>query len=713
VLKAQREGKHGPIPENLPDGVSTLLRSLLGRDPQERPFSAQKLRRTLDPYLPDGAAVTRQPTKTFANVPEAKKGPTREPTGTLRPPAPPSAGPKATVMGLGTTPPAAGRVSVPPPPPSSAKIPAESTQRLDIEQILTSAPAQPRLSAPPPPPRASLAPPASPRVSVPPPPPASPRVSTPPAAPGAAQASAPRPFAQDPTQAIDFAEVLDDGEEDELPARSAPEQRPTSELTQPIRLEQVLAVAEAKKRMSVPPPSAARASLPQAAPSAPVAQPPMAPPMAAVEAQSAPGETQGAPVQAQSAPAVAARPAATEQDDAATVLHDYAPQSAQSAQDADITRVDAPIFAGSDFSLDATLEQPAPRAGESDSIAAADDHGNDGDPDEDEATSVSFKPAARALASQKKTLIGRGAPSAPQPNMSLDLETSAVTAGTTPTADYERSSEARNTSAGRAEYEDTLNGGETFARSRPNNLKQYLPFAAAAVLLLSVGGGLVAALSGDEPKVASVSEAIPTPAALPPPIVPQPAVMPLAVAPGQGAPLPSVVPVDPSVADTLPSADEEEEREARLESRGSHHRSSRREHKREERAAKTSSASSKGDSKEERWAKARQEAQAFYAAKKYKQAAQAYEIAAKNNPTHAGTFAGLGASRLKAGDARGAVQAYQKAVQISPSTSGFHAALGRAYAAMGDKSKARAAYKRALALDPKNEAAKQALKELG
>ncbi|MFT3923484.1 MAG: serine/threonine-protein kinase [Myxococcales bacterium] len=726
VLQAQRDGKHGPIPDNLPDGVSTLLRSLLGKDPQERPFSAQKLRRTLDPYLPDGAAVTRQPTKTFANVPDTKKVPPREPTGTLRPPAPPGAGAqKATVMGLGSPPAGGAKVSVPPPPPSSnAKLPKEATQRLEIEQIIASAPAQPRVSAPPPPPRASMAPPQGGRVSVPPPPPAGAR-SAPPPAPRSAPPKAPvaRPASQDPTQAIDFAEVLDEGDDDELaPQNKGVVER--SELTQPIRLDQVLAVAEAKKRMSVPPPSAARVSVPQAAPAVQVQSAPV------VEVQSAPAQAAPAPVApapvapVQAAPAPSAPASSMYEDDAATVVHDY---SGQAAPSPDATLVDTPSMS-SDISLDATIERPAPQRVQAESVAAADDDGPEGDPEEDEATSVSFKPAAKALISKKKTLIGRAMQSAPQPNMSLDLENSAVSSGPTPTSDYERSSEARSTASSRAEYEDTLNGTENFIRTRQAMVKQYWPYAAAALLLLSVGGGLIAALGGDdEPQVASVSEGIPTPAALPPPIVPTPAVMPLAVAPGKGEPQPSVTPVAeplaPTVADTAADeADEESEEEepkvarSDSDSKSSHHRSSRRESKREERAAKTASSKSSGkasDSKEERWAKARQEAQAFYAAKKYKQAAQAYEVAAKNNPTHAGTFAGLGASRLKAGDERGAVQAYQKAVQISPSTSGFHAALGRAYAAMGDKAKARAAYKRALALDPKNEAAKTALKELG
>jgi cytochrome c-type biogenesis protein CcmH/NrfG len=121
----------------------------------------------------------------------------------------------------------------------------------------------------------------------------------------------------------------------------------------------------------------------------------------------------------------------------------------------------------------------------------------------------------------------------------------------------------------------------------------------------------------------------------------------------------------------------------------------------------------KGSDKAALFAAARDEARNAYAAKNYKDAAAAYERAAKYDPKHAGTFAGLGAARLQLGDNKAAVQAYQRAVQLAPETSGFHAALGRAYLALGDKSKALGAYKKALAIDPKNEAAKTAIKQLG
>lgn len=109
----------------------------------------------------------------------------------------------------------------------------------------------------------------------------------------------------------------------------------------------------------------------------------------------------------------------------------------------------------------------------------------------------------------------------------------------------------------------------------------------------------------------------------------------------------------------------------------------------------------------------REQARAAFAQHRYPQAAAGYLRATQLNPNHAGSFAGLGASRLAMGDARGAVQAYQRAVQLSPQSSGFFAALGRAFAQLGDRPKAAAAYHRALSLDRNNAAAREGLQRLG
>lgn len=105
----------------------------------------------------------------------------------------------------------------------------------------------------------------------------------------------------------------------------------------------------------------------------------------------------------------------------------------------------------------------------------------------------------------------------------------------------------------------------------------------------------------------------------------------------------------------------------------------------------------------------REEARQHFSARRFPQAATAYERAAALNPSHAGSFAGLGAAKLAMGDTSGAVRAYERAVQLAPSNSGFFAALGRAYLTAGRNDRASAAYQRALSLDPNNRAAREGL----
>jgi Flp pilus assembly protein TadD len=108
----------------------------------------------------------------------------------------------------------------------------------------------------------------------------------------------------------------------------------------------------------------------------------------------------------------------------------------------------------------------------------------------------------------------------------------------------------------------------------------------------------------------------------------------------------------------------------------------------------------------------KQQGRAHYQAGRYREAATAYQNATEQDPSDAGAFAGLAASRLAANDANAAIAAYSRAVRLQPASSGFHAALGRAYLASGDRSRARAAYEKALELNPSNGAAKTALEQL-
>jgi hypothetical protein len=108
----------------------------------------------------------------------------------------------------------------------------------------------------------------------------------------------------------------------------------------------------------------------------------------------------------------------------------------------------------------------------------------------------------------------------------------------------------------------------------------------------------------------------------------------------------------------------------------------------------------------------RGDALAHFQARRFPQAAAAYQQATQLNPRHAGSFAGLGASRLALGQHGQAVAAYQRAVELSPRNPGYYAALGRAYLAAGDRNRARQAFTRALSLDPNNASARQGISQL-
>ncbi|RLB54763.1 MAG: hypothetical protein DRJ42_08205 [Deltaproteobacteria bacterium] len=116
---------------------------------------------------------------------------------------------------------------------------------------------------------------------------------------------------------------------------------------------------------------------------------------------------------------------------------------------------------------------------------------------------------------------------------------------------------------------------------------------------------------------------------------------------------------------------------------------------------------------EERFEGFRENARTHFGAESFGEAAAAYRAATVINPTHAGSFAGLGAALSRGGDLSGAVEAYEMAVRLTPDSSGYHAALGRVLRESGDDGRAREEYRRALELAPDNRAARRALRELG
>lgn len=108
----------------------------------------------------------------------------------------------------------------------------------------------------------------------------------------------------------------------------------------------------------------------------------------------------------------------------------------------------------------------------------------------------------------------------------------------------------------------------------------------------------------------------------------------------------------------------------------------------------------------------RAQARAHFQARRYSEAAAAYERATRLAPTNVNLWAGLGAARLAGGDRAGAVTAYERTVQLAPGTAAYHASLGRAYAESGNRDSARREYQRALEIDPNNRDAQIGLSRL-
>jgi len=594
TLLLQRRAELPPIRATLPNGIGTLLQSILSKDPQERPFSAQKLRRTLDPFLPDGALMEKQPTptSTFETLPQPRPSTAPQASGTLRPPPPPAVRPStpAAVAGGTLKPPASPDA---PAAPGSAK-PAvqERTQQIDLDQIDLEEvlPAPRRITSKPP------------------------------------------PMPREATSSLP-------------PARRKPV--PLSEKTQPIRLDQILAVA-ASRKSAEPPPAAPEAVQPSLPPPAPV-------------------------------PAIAP-----------------ALESLFASPDAELT--------------------PAPGALDHESFSETPAH----------------KRASQAAA--KATLMGIGGDPLEQ---SAPLEVVA-TAAAAARGERDHPTERISRTGGDPDSGDisqavtgsmpahTLN---TLGGLRADS-RRLLMYASAALVGLGVLGVGASSLFGGDPvrvEQRAAPAALPVAAALPraaepaaqaPALAeaPRPAVEPLS--PERAAtPAPATLPIaraveaEPQAPAAVAHKHTSEPAEAK-EPVSSRHKSRDRERAAAKAATKVVQAEKSAD-KATLFAEARDQARAHYTAKRFKDAAVAYERATRLDPANSGAFAGLGAARLAVGDNAGALQAYKRAVQLAPDKSGFHAALGRAYLANGDKSRAVAAYKKAVTLDPANGAAKSALAQLG
>ncbi len=700
TLTAQRYGELPPMPSDLPHGIGALLRSILSKDPQERPFSAQKLRRLLDPFLPDGALMEKQPTTSFETLPAPRPSTAPEPTGTLRPPPPPSMRPSAPAPAGGTLRP---NPSQPRPSQRPERKPKkgreEPTQQVELEQLEAIEELALEELQPAPPRRPT---------SIPPPVPTT--------------AASSRPPARGP----------------EIP----------SDKTQPIRLDQILSIAASRRGMSLPPPPAS------SPPPPPSREEQILRAEAEADATEQDASADSSPEAASMAPLTDASSAELdallrperERMEVVVVPADTSALDADQTLEFSELEHKATLMGLGDATVPTVAPSPRPASSERDLPTER----------------VAQRPVAQARASERPRVQARAG--------ARERDTDEARAGARQVQDAAGQREPRATSVSATGRAAALSA---ILLSDPRRLMMY---ASAALVGLGVlGVGASALFSGGPEPVAqkAVEQRPPAPPAvnvMPAPAEaeaeqavalaepPRPSVTPLATVSSAAATAAEVPtartpePQTPSAAELR--AERAKEKESRLAARAAARATARasaeaekeaaaqkraearaarklaregarreREAKRSEheraRSAKTevadkaSEKSAKTSDKSALFAEARDEARTHYAAKHYREAATAYERAARYDPTNAGIFAGLGAARLQLGENRAALQAYQHAVQLSPNSSGFQAALGRAYVAVGDKGKAAAAYKRALAIDSKNEAARSALKQLG
>lgn len=661
LFAAQLAGAFPPLPGDLPEGIVPLLRSLLSKEPQERPFSAQKLRRILEPYAP-GNFMTRPPTSTFGTLPDPEK------PAAPRPPEP----------------------SLPPPPPAEALRASKSS----LPPKPVGRPTARGFAPPPRPPHAAAAEaalkPAATRSDV------------------AEEASA------EETQQLDIEQLelvsQTGGDGESSGGASADSERERDDLTVPVRLDQILAISPARARaVSSPPPL----------------EPPRTEPKN-------PGDDD--------------RTIIVEGDDAVSVDLSTGAEPTGGLPALGVTH-------------NALFGAVPTRSGET-SFEAHDRPGESDDSVEDESTRVASNPLAAQPsehpASFAQLMAGDEDAATALPKAS----------GLAPNSIDDNDEEAAL--AGRR-LQETLRPYWSGLSASQRKLALG-GVAAAALLLLVFGAG--ALLSDDEGELAAnnVTQAPAKPAASAPQVSPPtkavdedptPSVTALAAAPKGEAeaepepeleapadepsaaeasaertesadvtltPMPVVEPIAandvapqpaPQAKASEPTAAPEKHETAskpRRLSAAEKRRQKREEQARlraEKRARARSHAKSESSDRNTKWQEAVEEARKQYAAKRYKQAAQAYERATHFDPTSDRTFSGLGTARFRAGDYKGAAAAYQRAVQLSPNNSVYHTSLARAYQQMGNVSKAKAEYKRAVALDPKNEGAKKSLKQLG
>jgi len=208
LLKAHVENDPPAASEKLPEPAQKLVAQLLEKDPRQRPFSAQQVRRALDPFVPEelrsGPGGIRSATLTGMPAVSSPSGPPRPPS-LSQPPRPPSMNPPE---------PKEAEAKPERPAGTTPRTP-DATQQVHLDQIIeetgSKPPAPPSVSKPPAPPTSQ---------------PPAPPTSQPPAPPSASKPPAP-PTSQPPSQPAE-AQPPEDRSSAPLPPAPKPPERPSA-----------------------------------------------------------------------------------------------------------------------------------------------------------------------------------------------------------------------------------------------------------------------------------------------------------------------------------------------------------------------------------------------------------------------------------------------------------------------------------------------------
>lgn len=143
LLRSHQERPFAPLQLQLPEPVAALAASLLAKEPRGRPFSAQQVRRTLEPFLPESTPAARASRSLQPTAPHAFSAPPHKTVAVIAPvsnvPPPPASSSRRSVP-LPPAPNAPRRSSIPPPlsMPARASAPVLTNEaEVPLEELIT------------------------------------------------------------------------------------------------------------------------------------------------------------------------------------------------------------------------------------------------------------------------------------------------------------------------------------------------------------------------------------------------------------------------------------------------------------------------------------------------------------------------------------------------------------------------------------------------